>query len=58
MRKGSYNNNKITIIEADEGKYLVPKNLPEGIDLSAMGKPTKIILDNSGKIPEFTEKYL
>lgn len=52
----SYNKNSITIIMADKDKYLVPKNLPEDIDITSMGKPTQIIFDNSGVIPEFEER--
>lgn len=45
-----------TIITADRGKYLVPKNLPENITLEDMGKPVRIIFDNTGVIPEFEER--
>lgn len=45
-----------TIITADTGKYLIPKNLPEGITLEDMGKPVRIIFDNTGVIPEFEER--
>lgn len=45
-----------TIITADRGKYLVPKNLPEDITLEDMGKPVRIIFDNTGIIPEFEER--
>ena len=45
-----------TIITADRGKYLVPKNLPEDITLEDMGKPVRIIFDNTGVIPEFEER--
>lgn len=45
-----------TIITADRGKYLVPKNLPEDISLEDMGKPVRIIFDNTGVIPEFEER--
>ena len=45
-----------TIITADRGKYLVPKNLPEDITLEDMGKPVRIIVDNTGIIPEFEER--
>lgn len=45
-----------TIITADRGKYLVPKNLPEDITMENMGKPVKIIFDNTGVIPEFEER--
>ena len=45
-----------TIITADAGKYLVPKNLPEDITLEDMGKPVRIIFDNTGIIPEFEER--
>lgn len=56
MTKHEYNKNTITIITADKGKYLIPKNLPEDTDISAMGKPTQIIFDNTGIIPEFEER--
>ena len=45
-----------TIITADKGKYLIPKNLPEDITLEDMGKPVRIIFDNTGVIPEFEER--
>lgn len=45
-----------TIITADTGKYLVPKNLPEYMSLEDMGKPVRIIFDNTGVIPEFEER--
>lgn len=45
-----------TIITADRGKYLIPKNLPEDITLEDMGKPIRIIFDNTGVIPEFEER--
>lgn len=45
-----------TIITADRGKYLVPKNLPENITLEDMGKPVRMIFDNTGVIPEFEER--
>ena len=45
-----------TIITADNGKYLIPKNLPENITLEDMGKPVRIIFDNTGLIPEFEER--
>lgn len=45
-----------TIVTADRGKYLVPKNLPENITLEDMGKPVRIIFDNTGVIPEFEER--
>lgn len=45
-----------TIVTADRGKYLVPKNLPENITLEDMGKPVRIIFDNTGDIPEFEER--
>ena len=45
-----------TIITADKGKYLVPKNLPEDITLEDMGNPVRIIFDNTGIIPEFEER--
>lgn len=45
-----------TIITADRGKYLIPKNLPEDITLEDMGKPVRIIFDNTGVIPEFEER--
>ena len=45
-----------TIITADTGKYLIPKNLPENITLEDMGKPVRIIFDNAGTIPEFEER--
>ena len=45
-----------TIITSDRGKYLVPKNLPEDITLEDMGKPVRIIFDNTGIIPEFEER--
>lgn len=45
-----------TIITADRGKYLIPKNLPEGVTLEDMGKPVRIIFDNTGIIPEFEER--
>ena len=45
-----------TIITADRCKYLVPKNLPEDITLEDMGKPVRIIFDNTGIIPEFEER--
>lgn len=45
-----------TIITADRGKYLIPKNLPENITLEDMGKPVRIIFDNTGVIPEFEER--
>ena len=45
-----------TIITADRGKYLIPKNLPEDISLEDIGKPVRIIFDNTGVIPEFEER--
>lgn len=45
-----------TIITADRGKYLIPKNLPEDMSLEDMGKPVRIIFDNTGIIPEFEER--
>ena len=45
-----------TIVTADRGKYLIPKNLPEDISLEDMGKPIRIIFDNTGVIPEFEER--
>lgn len=45
-----------TIITADRGKYLIPKNLPEDISLEDMGKPVRIIFDNTGVVPEFEER--
>lgn len=45
-----------TIITAERGKYLIPKNLPEDISLEDMGKPVRIIFDNTGVIPEFEER--
>ena len=45
-----------TIITADTGKYLIPKNLPEDITLEDVGKPVRIIFDNTGVIPEFEER--
>ena len=54
MQISTFKNN--TIITADTGKYLVPKNLPEGITLEDIGKPVRIIFDNTGAIPEFEER--
>lgn len=54
MQTSTLKNN--TIITADRGKYLVPKNLPENITLEDMGKPVRIIFDNTGIIPEFEER--
>ena len=54
MQTSTLKNN--TIITADRGKYLVPKNLPENITLEDMGKPIRIIFDNTGNIPEFEER--
>ena len=54
MQLSTLKNN--TIITADRGKYLVPKNLPEDITLEDMGKPVRIIFDNTGIIPEFEER--
>ena len=54
MQTSTLKNN--TIITADTGKYLVPKNLPEDISLEDMGKPVRIIFDNTGVIPEFEER--
>lgn len=54
MQTSTLKNN--TIITADRGKYLVPKNLPENITLEDMGKPVRIIFDNTGVIPEFEER--
>lgn len=45
-----------TIITAERGKYLIPKNLPEGVTLEDIGKPVRIIFDNTGIIPEFEER--
>lgn len=45
-----------TVITADRGKYLVPKELPEEIKLENIGKPVRIIYDNTGIILEFEEK--
>lgn len=56
MRIGKFNKNTITIIEADEGKYLVPKNIPVESDIAKMGKPIKVIYDNTGVVPEFEER--
>lgn len=53
MRKHAYNKNTITIVEADEGKYLVLKDLPEDVNF---GRPTRIIFDNSAEVPEFEER--
>lgn len=50
MTKHSYNKNTITIVEAEKGKYLVPKNVEQ------IGKPIQIIFDNSEEIPEFEER--
>ena len=54
MQISEFKNN--TIITADRGKYLIPKNLPDGISLEDMGKPVRIIFDNTGVIPEFEER--
>ena len=54
MQISEFKNN--TIITADRGKYLVPKNLPEDITLEDMGKPERIVLKNIGTIPEFEER--
>lgn len=54
MQISKFKNN--TIITADKGKYLIPKNLPEDITLEDMGKPVRIIFDNTGIIPEFEER--
>lgn len=56
MRIGKFNKNTITIIEADDGKYLVPKNIPEELNTIEMGKPIKVIYDNTGVVPEFEER--
>lgn len=54
MQKSEFEKN--IIITADQNKYLIPKNLPEGLDLENMGKPVRIIFDNTGIIPEFEER--
>ena len=53
MFKQSYKNTTITIVDAEKGKYLVFKDAPEELNL---GRPTKIIFDNSAEIPELEEK--
>lgn len=46
----------ITIVTADEGKYLKLKNKEESE--SIIGKPMRLILSNKGDIPEFEEASL
>lgn len=46
----------VTIITADEGKYLKLKNKEESE--SIIGKPMRLILSNKGDIPEFEEASL
>lgn len=55
MKQNIYNNNAITIVDADEGKYLSLKNLPSDIDVSVFGRPIRIIFDNSAGVPELDE---
>lgn len=54
MRINEYNKHTITIVEADSGKYLTIKNLENSEEV--IGKPTRIIFDNTGIIPELEEK--
>lgn len=45
---------EITVITAEPNKYLVLKNTENSEQL--IGKPKRIIFDNSGIIPEFEER--
>lgn len=45
---------KITIVTVEPTKYLVLKNVENSEEL--IGKPKRIILDNTGVIPEFEER--
>jgi len=47
---------KVTIVTATRENYLKLKNIDNSEEL--IGKPARIILDNSGKIPEFEEVQL
>ena len=44
----------VTTITADDGKYLILKNTENSEEL--IGKPVRIILNNSEFIPEFEER--
>lgn len=52
MRKSKFKN--VTIITADVNKYLALKDTENSKEI--IGKPTRLILDNSGIIPEFEER--
>lgn len=54
MRKQEYNNKTITIVTADDNKYLVLAGRENSEDL--IGKPQQIIFNNSGIIPELEER--
>lgn len=56
MRKNEFNNKTITIIEADIGKYLALNGRNNSEDL--IGKPTRIVFDNSGNVPQLEERDL
>lgn len=43
-----------TIITAENGKYLALKNAENSEEL--IGKPVRIIFDNTGIVPEFEER--
>ena len=47
---------KVTIITATRGSYLRLKDIENSEEL--IGKPERIILNNTGKIPEFEEILL
>jgi hypothetical protein len=46
--------NKVTIVTVEPSKYLVLKNTENSEQL--IGKPKRIIFDNSGIIPELEER--
>ena len=45
----------VTIIDASRGKYLALKNNKSE---EIIGKPIRIVLDNSTEVPEFEERLL
>lgn len=45
---------EVTIITSDPDKYLVLKDIESSEQL--IGRPKRIILDNTGVIPEFEER--
>lgn len=45
---------EVTIITSEPNKYLVLKEIESSEQL--IGRPKRIILDNSGTIPEFEER--